>query len=85
MICVIQRVNNATVYADGGKILVLSANGNDIYAETFDVSGKLGEITFDPDGYWFNASINDGVVVIADFDTNTKYTLYTVDLQPLFD
>ena len=77
--------SSATVYADGGKILVLSANGNEIYAETFDASGKLGELTFELDGTFVYASVCDGVVIIADIGRDTKYMIYTPDLQPLFE
>lgn len=85
MICVIQRVNNATVYADGvlsgeigkGLYLLLGVAEGDTEEDALVLAEKISKLRIftDSDGK-MNLSVNDvfgEVMVVSNFTLNANY------------
>lgn len=85
MICVIQRVNNATVYADGvlsgeigkGLYLLLGVSEGDTEQDAVALSEKISKLRiFTDDNDKMNLSVNDvsgEVLVVSNFTLNANY------------
>lgn len=85
MICVIQRVNNATVYADGvlsgeigkGLYLLLGVSEGDTEEDAVALSEKISKLRiFTDDNDKMNLSVNDvsgEVLVVSNFTLNANY------------
>ena len=85
MICVIQRVNNATVYADGvlsgeigkGLYLLLGVSEGDTEKDAVALSEKISKLRiFTDDNDKMNLSVNDvsgEVLVVSNFTLNANY------------
>lgn len=67
----------------GGKFMVTSRKTDNYIFETFDVNGKIGSLTVNPEGnaVWFDFS--DDVVVMHRIG-NDKVDVYKTDFTPLF-
>ncbi len=75
--------SSPTVKYDNGKFVVFSSIGSNYHIETFDASGKLGELNMEMSGFYFSISISDDVVIFWDVGAS-KYSVYTLNLNPLF-
>lgn len=68
---------------DGDKLLVYSSGaGKEYYVETFDETGKIGELTGTAVGFSITAYISDGIVWVVDTGDIQTYRFYTADLKP---
>lgn len=85
MICVLQRVNNATVYADGvlsgeiskGLYLLLGVAEGDTEADATALAEKISKLrVFTDENDKMNLSVNDidgEVMVVSNFTLNANY------------